>query len=200
MDCVSGSSFALLFDSPGNFTSADAHALNARLEDEKAKRLLLQNDVDVLMRKVEQLTRDLNAVKQEELDMTRGVAFYAEVTSDITHIGNHQVIHFDKIRTNIGNAYNSNTAMFTAPSNGIYTFHWTITNKDQSFMNTELIARRQVYGNAMSDAYNHNDYAVAANLAVISLNKGDQVYIQSGTWHSGVLAGNYYSTFSGYRL
>ena len=139
-------------------------------------------------------------MKQEELDMSRGVAFYAEVTSDITHVGNHQVIHFDYVRTNNGKAYNNNTAVFTAPSNGVYVFHWTITNKDRSFMNVEIIVKGQVYGKAMADAYNHADYAVAANLAVIALQRGDLVWIRSGTWHSGVLAGDYYSTFSGYRL
>ena len=47
----------------GDLSGAEAHALNTRLEEEKAKRLVLQNDVDVLMRKVQQLTNDMTALE-----------------------------------------------------------------------------------------------------------------------------------------
>lgn len=131
---------------------------------------------------------------------TKPVAFYAQLTSDITAIKNHQTLNFDKVMINLGNGYNGVSGVFAAPASGLYVFHWVNTNRDRSYMNTELIVRNQVYGKAMSDAMDHNDYAVASNLAVVQLEPGDQVWVRSGTWHSGKLAGDYYSTFSGYRL
>ena len=131
---------------------------------------------------------------------TRPVAFNAQLTSDVTAIKNHQTLNFDKVMINLGNGYNGVSGVFAAPEPGLYVFHWVNTNRDRSYMNTELIVRNQVYGKAMSDAMDHDDLAVASNLAVVQLEPGDQVWVRSGTWHSGKVAGDYYSTFSGYRL
>ena len=128
------------------------------------------------------------------------VAFYAQLTTDKSGVTNHETLAFDKIMINLGNAYNGMSGVFTAPSMGLYAFHWTNTNADRSYMNTELIVQNQVYGKAMSDAMDHNDYAVASNLAIAQLNRGDQVWVRSGTWHNGKLRGDLYSTFSGHRI
>ena len=131
---------------------------------------------------------------------SESVAFYAQLTKDKSGIKNHETLTFDKVMINLGNAYNGMSGVFTAPTVGLYAFHWTNTNADRSYMNTELIVQNQVYGKAMSDAMDHDDYAVASNLAIAQLNRGDQVWVRSGTWHSGKLRGDLYSTFSGYRI
>ena len=128
------------------------------------------------------------------------VAFYAQLSIDITAIKDHMTLNFDRVMINLGNGYNGVSGVFAAPASGLYVFHWVNTNRDRSFMNTELIVKGKVYGKAMSDAMDHIDYAVASNLAVVQLEPGDQVWVRSGTWHSGKLAGDYYSTFSGYRV
>jgi hypothetical protein len=37
------------------------------------------------------------------------IAFYAHLSHNIDHLGNHQPIVFDQVRTNQGNAYHTNT-------------------------------------------------------------------------------------------
>ena len=128
------------------------------------------------------------------------IAFYVQLSSNLDRIGNHHIIKFDHVISNLGGAYDPHSGIFEAPQKGTYVFHWSTTNEVKSYMNTELFSNGVVYGKAMSDAMDHNDRAVAANLAVISLEKGDQVWIRSGTWHSGKIQGDNYSTFSGYKL
>ena len=128
------------------------------------------------------------------------VAFYAQLSIDITAIKDHMTLNFDRVMINLGNGYNGVSGVFAAPASGLYVFHWVNTNRDRSFMNTELIVKGKVYGKAMSDAMNHDDYAVASNLAIAELDQSDQVWVRAGTWHSGKVAGGFYSTFSGYRV
>lgn len=69
-------------------------------------------------------------------------------------------------------------------------FIWTTPNKDHHLMNSELL----------KIAYDHTDYVVATSFAVINVTVGDEVWIQSGTWHSCALAGDDYSSFAGWIL
>ena len=128
------------------------------------------------------------------------VAFYAVIQYDKTNVGNHQIIQFDWVKLNIGNGYNSGTGIFTAPSSGFYVFFWSTTNKDYTYMNSELMVRGSIYGKTMSDAGEHDDYESASNMAIVQLSRGDLVWLRSGTWHDRHLAGEQFSTFSGFRL
>ncbi|XP_045171854.2 complement C1q tumor necrosis factor-related protein 3-like [Mercenaria mercenaria] len=128
------------------------------------------------------------------------VAFYSQLSKDVDHIGNHQTIVFDTVTTNIGGGYNPNDGIFTAPVTGTYVFFWLNTNRDHSYMNTELVRNSVVVGKSMSDAMDHIDYAASSNTAVLQLNEGEEVWVRSGTWHSAVVAGDFYSTYSGWLL
>jgi hypothetical protein len=68
--------------------------------------------------------------------------------------------------------YNPVDGMFTAPLQGTYVFFWLNTNKDHSYMNTELVKNSTVVGKSMSDAADHADYAAASNSAVLQLKAG----------------------------
>ncbi|XP_053388513.1 complement C1q-like protein 2 [Mercenaria mercenaria] len=96
--------------------------------------------------------------------------------------------------------YNPVDGIFTAPVTGTYVFFWLNTNKDRSFMNTELVKNAVVFGKSMSDSYNHDDYAASSNTAVLHVKEGEEVWVRCGTWHSAVIAGDFYSTFSGWLL
>jgi len=55
--------------------------------------------------------------------MRRGVAFFVGLTTNIGPISQHADIVFDRVVTNVGNAYDPDTGRFTAPVNGTYQFN-----------------------------------------------------------------------------
>jgi len=53
----------------------------------------------------------------------RGVAFFVGLTSNVGPITQHSDIVFDRVVTNVGVAYDTDTGRFTAPVNGTYQFN-----------------------------------------------------------------------------
>ncbi|KAH3866799.1 heavy metal-binding protein HIP-like [Dreissena polymorpha] len=129
------------------------------------------------------------------------VAFYAQLTQDPGPMGLHQTVVFDNVVTNIGNAYNKFSGMFTAPVSGTYVIFWSTFNRDRTHFPSELVHNANVAGQAWSDAYDHNDGAMASNQAVLQMNAGDIAYIREGTFpQSAISHGNSMTSFSGLLL
>ena len=130
------------------------------------------------------------------------IAFYAHLSHNIDHLGNHQPIVFDQVRTNQGNAYKAVDGEFRATLAGTYFFIWTISNGDGTYMQSELVVNGNVYGQIISDAANHNDWAVSTAFTIVSLQIDDRVWIRSGTVHSGHVdgVGLGTSSFAGFLL
>ncbi|OWF45390.1 complement C1q-like protein 4 [Mizuhopecten yessoensis] len=128
------------------------------------------------------------------------VAFYAQLSADQSNFGTHQTIIFDRVRTNIGSAYNHDDGVFTAPFPGVYIFFWTTINRDNSHMQTELVVNGSQFGRVWADSGNHADYTMASNMVVVTLAAGSTVWIRSDTGHSGFTSGQNFATFSGWLL
>ncbi|XP_053384851.1 complement C1q-like protein 4 [Mercenaria mercenaria] len=135
-----------------------------------------------------------NAVSENQ------VAFSAYLTGDMTSVPNHRIIIFNEVQTNVGDAYNGKTGIFVCRIPGVYVFYWVTTNKDHTYMDSELVVNGEERSQAFSDSGNHNDYSVASNVVTTELKFGDQVWIRSGTWHNGKIGGERRTSFSGFML
>ncbi|KAK3099009.1 hypothetical protein FSP39_025225, partial [Pinctada imbricata] len=125
------------------------------------------------------------------------VAFSAYISGSRSLTANKKIV-FDKTRTNIGNAYSTSNGIFTAPVDGMYAFHWTMT-VHKSY---HSIIRIQVNGSNKAEMFAYanaypNHYSPSQSY-VTELKKGDQVTL----YNSGSTGYAYgaYSTFTGYRL
>ena len=54
------------------------------------------------------------------------MAFFVGLTSNVGPISQHADIVFDRVVTNVGNAYDEDTGRFTSPVNGTYQFNVVI--------------------------------------------------------------------------
>ena len=130
------------------------------------------------------------------------IAFYAHLSKNIDHLGNHQPIVFDQVRINQWNAYKAVDGEFVASLAGTYFFIWTISNSDRTYMQSELVVNGNVFGQIISDAADHTDWAVSTAFTIVSLQVDDRVWIRSGTVHTGHVNGVGYGTssFAGFLL
>ena len=118
-------------------------------------------------------------------------------------LSKHKVFVYDRIETNAGNAYNSATGKFTAPGDGMYIFHTSTAAIDKSHCMIEIVKNDAIKDIGFADAGHHDDRAMSSTMTILSLKKGDVVYVRVGLSHGGnYLESNQYfrMTFSGFKL
>uniref|UniRef100_A0A671VV81 Complement C1q-like protein 4 n=1 Tax=Sparus aurata TaxID=8175 RepID=A0A671VV81_SPAAU len=117
---------------------------------------------------------------------------YGPFNTDVT-------LAFNKVFTNIGDAYKSCTGIFTAPVTGVYyfTFFYHAGGKHASllrlFKNSEMIVRSSDHQTGSDTADN------GGNAVVLQLQQGDQVYVRMPANHH-VWAAENHTSFSGFQI
>ncbi|KAI1888515.1 hypothetical protein AGOR_G00185960 [Albula goreensis] len=106
---------------------------------------------------------------------------------------------YKNVVTNFGDAYRSNTGIFTAPLRGVYFFSFTAFGWDDSYSAGVILYRNH---EIMISAYEGTPTfgGGGANMITLQLDEGDIVYIklrQNMKVHEN---GNLYNSFSGYLL
>ncbi|BFZ00973.1 hypothetical protein BsWGS_04012 [Bradybaena similaris] len=126
------------------------------------------------------------------------IAFTATLTES-RKVNANQVVKYNNVITNIGNAYNSYTGVFTAPVDGVYGFHMHVLTQSGAeawldlFHNEEYIV--STYANEPGG------YDAAGNSVMLTLNVGDRIQVKAHT--SALLYGQadqQYATFTGFLI
>ncbi|KAK1786295.1 hypothetical protein P4O66_017996 [Electrophorus voltai] len=107
--------------------------------------------------------------------------------------------------TNIGNAYDPNTGIFTAPVRGVYYFSFVVFNPissstKQYATGVELLKNDKHVVTATDNAPGVDTEDTAGNSASILLEKGDKVYLHLLDNRIIYTDGNRRNTFSGHLL
>ncbi|KAL4223764.1 Complement C1q-like protein 4 [Mactra antiquata] len=123
------------------------------------------------------------------------VSFFATLSDHIDNPGVHQVVAFENVITNIGNAYNEHAGDFRAPVSGIYVFSTTLMAGTSAQQFHFQIVRN---GKAVSNIYIPNG-GTASQEAVLHLSQGDDVAIHNLDAGNRVY-GHGYTSFSGFLL
>ena len=126
------------------------------------------------------------------------------MSSNIQGTTQEQTIVFDQVDTNLGGGYSNTTGVFTAPVAGTYVFSLTFymyypsssyaSAGQLSIMQNNvqsLIVWLQLDSNA--------NQGTASGTTVLSLNKGDHVYVKA-VYADMLIGGGNYSYFSGFLL
>nr|XP_034300392.1 complement C1q-like protein 4 [Crassostrea gigas] len=105
------------------------------------------------------------------------VVFHAEMGSSKTY-NKGSIWVYDKVATNVGNAYNPSTGKLIAPTNGIYQFNWytlsdpKVTSHPGLFVNGQIKARQAANNNGGT-----SQWLTAGSSIALPLKRGDEVYI-----------------------
>lgn len=116
--------------------------------------------------------------------------FHTGVWSSMKYnpVATQRTIKFEVEKINIGGGYDSNTGVFTSPSDGYYVFHWSVTSTNSTYHCPSAIMKNgvEVIGNE-----------VGGNLATFHMNRNDRAWIKATT--DCTLLYNH-SSFSGFKL
>lgn len=95
--------------------------------------------------------------------------------------------------------------MFTAPTDGVYVFTWTILTNGYSFAFTQIVVNSQVITSLVTDSQEINDTHSTTGMVVVSINREDLVFIR--THPTAISLGKIFSlethgrpSFSGWKL
>ncbi|KAL3831531.1 hypothetical protein ACJMK2_023272 [Sinanodonta woodiana] len=177
----------------------DLEIVRIRLEEEKAKRLLLQNDVEVLMLQVEELKRKCDQREKQDSYLngslvTHIVAFTATHSLHTKYVSEQTVI-FDRAKVNEGNCYDSSTGRFKAPARGLYSFSLTVTTGGHHLaVHLFIMKDKEEIGRVYSGD------GTGSVMVVTVMEKDQVVFVKESPGYSEAVSGDHWSTFTGLLL
>ncbi|XP_039633789.1 uncharacterized protein LOC120544230 [Perca fluviatilis] len=155
----------------------------AALKEMTASLVQLKADMTLLQRETQEQAALLNTVvdKLNQQPKVQQVAFSAALLSggQLATIGPFPMdtlLIFKHVITNIGNAYNSNTGLFTAPVRGAYNFEWWLAVN----VNIGRAAGAVLFKNSEKIFMSWGQHGVS-NGATLLLEVGDIVFMPTHT-------------------
>ncbi|XP_029981064.1 complement C1q-like protein 4 isoform X1 [Sphaeramia orbicularis] len=130
-----------------------------------------------------------NVVFSASLVTTTDWTYEGPFDTDVTLI-------FKRVVTNVGNGYNSNTGIFTAPTKGVYYFSFTGCVGTSGKLNAALVKNSELIS-AIYDT--RGTYGCGSNSVTVQLEVSDTVFIRLWNRHS-IFDQSRLSTFTGFLL
>nr|ABF00124.1 sialic acid binding lectin [Helix pomatia] len=126
------------------------------------------------------------------------IAFSAAIDREQTFDAN-QVVIYDIVITNHGNAYDNSTGLFTAPVDGMYSFQLNLLTIKEKEGWLELVHNGQLKVSVY--AKQDSTYDSSSNSVIIKMKEGDRVNVRAHK-KSGLFGRDdeLYNTFSGHFL
>ncbi|KAL3868582.1 hypothetical protein ACJMK2_041383 [Sinanodonta woodiana] len=168
-------------------SDGDVNAVRLRLAEERERRLLLENDVQLLTLRYAQL--------QRLFDQAMSPVGFAAKLSTHTTIQNGEVLKLDKVDMNEGNCYNPALGVFRAPVKGMYVF--SITAMTREGVPVHMVLKN---GDKELTRLFAGDIASGRMVGAVSvpaiLSKNDNIFIEAIKMHAGFF-GFQFTSFSG---
>nr|XP_022292085.1 uncharacterized protein LOC111103252 [Crassostrea virginica] len=170
--------------------------------------ILLKSDIDQYEIDQLKMSAAVSSLELFRINQTQSkcvvstrIGFTAGVTSP-SDSWNSGTLVFPKVITNVGNGYNPSDGVFTAPRAGVYVFFVNVQSYDTKYIYVDIVLNGSTKVRTMAFSYNGHGYNEAGpNLAVLSLQTGDRVWVKhhkgNGYWTN---SDGLITTFSGFLI
>nr|XP_022293763.1 uncharacterized protein LOC111104216 [Crassostrea virginica] len=181
--------------------------LEAMMTDQKTEAIQKETPGEDSDSKLTAFTPRKNFIRKERLLLqpttvpAESIAFFAYFSTNNDASSTHQILAFDKVITNIGNAYHPHSGSFLAPRSGVYVFIWTIRLNTNRYHTTELLHDNNVINSIYLNPGSAIDGTVTGT-AVVRVNQGEDVLIRTGSLSNDIILSdaNGRSSFAGWIL
>ncbi|XP_039633687.1 complement C1q-like protein 2 isoform X2 [Perca fluviatilis] len=174
-----------------------------KTEVDKQKTEMDKQKTEVEKQKTEMDKQKTEVDKLKQQQQVRQVAFSAALVttkgqSNIGPFPTHTTLIFKHVPTNIGNAYNPNTGVFTAPVRGAYHFEWHFAG-DNSRGSAGWLVKNSQKVFAVYEQQGTGFLGVSNGLTLL-LEVGDVVFVRLVATSVVFDNFNHHTTFSGHLL
>ncbi|XDV26625.1 hypothetical protein PO909_030280 [Leuciscus waleckii] len=107
---------------------------------------------------------------------------------------------YENALTNIGNAYDTNTGIFTAPVKGVYYFNFVLFNHHVMSTGLRMLKNGHHVVTATDNSPGQDTEDTASNAVCLLLEEGDRINLQLVETRRVYTDGNRRNTFSGHLL
>ncbi|BFZ22929.1 hypothetical protein BsWGS_25968 [Bradybaena similaris] len=131
----------------------------------------------------------------DDKDQSNEFVGFSVTMKEITSVTPGQMVKYNNVITNVGNHYDPDTGVFTAPRTGYYMFHiHAITNGPAAFW-FQLVHN----GIARVNCHGFNAWAMGGNSVLLHVMAGESVYVRAVHLTGNVYdhATEHYTTFCG---
>ncbi|KAK3103898.1 hypothetical protein FSP39_022759, partial [Pinctada imbricata] len=127
------------------------------------------------------------------------VAFHAKLKNTIKDYKSDDKIAFGNVVLNEGNGYNNESGVFTAPSDGIYVFDWTILTYPGKIFHLDFMVNNKIAA-ITHNTLSRSSHTSVSSSVVVKLQKGDQAWLESHKSYVGQYAFGAWTYLSGFKL
>ena len=115
-------------------------------------------------------------------------------------LGQHQIVQFNQVITNIGNAYDAHSGIFTTPVAGSYAFFLSQMTPNQHSSLYLAIKKNgaTTLDRVYSEGSNSENFDQGSGLVTTHLATGDRVWVQQV--YGDAVRGSYWTIFSGFLV
>ena len=127
-----------------------------------------------------------------------GPIAFSAFMSRTQQIDLHQDIIFDRVITNVGEAYNAHSGHFVAPRSGMFIFYVVLTNTPGHAASAQLLHNGRMITQVLADDV-AGAYETSTQVAIVQVERGDQIWVQNEYQFSTIeqFDGGSWSSFSG---
>lgn len=127
------------------------------------------------------------------------IAFHANLKRNLQNLPTNTILKFEEVLLNKGSGYDSNTGIFTAPANGVYSFNWSFISKHGGTVYISAIVNDVGRVHTCINAQKSNHINTSGHL-LYQLKKRDRVWLRTWYVRATYIHGDRFSYFSGNRI